>query len=181
MKAFNASEWNREAKRQREASLAAGRDPARVLKRYKEDVRFINKLKVLVKWCKDNSLNVVFKSTCLGSYDPDIQTVSLSYKLKPLNQLLVLLHEVGHYAIARWENNERFSLGYRNVNPTLDGSILNRLDILDEEFEAWARGWNLAMMLRLLKKEDRPAFDRMRADSLKEYLKWSMKVDKYNK
>lgn len=179
MKSFNSSVWKKDARIRRDASLAVGRDPEQTTKKWKEDLRFIRALSKTIDWCTEHRVTVEFSGRSSGSYDPATGTVTVNHKSSPMNQLFVLLHELGHFMVACTEKGQRFSKGYRNVNPKLIGSNVNRLDILDEEFEAWGRGWSLGEHLNILKKEDRKTFDRIRVNSLKEYLRWSLKTHGY--
>lgn len=155
------------------------RSRSKAHRRLGTDIRFIRAIDKVVRWCLSQGLSVQFTSQCGGIYYPEEKKVTLTSRAQPRFQLFLLLHEIGHFLVASTENHTRYSQGYRNVDPRVTSTFIHRLDIVDEEFEAWARGWSLGERLKILKNDDRIAFDRIRANMLKDYLKWSIKAPGY--
>lgn len=147
--------------------------------RWGTDGRLVRGIEKVVRWCLSQGLSVEFTSQCGGIYYPEDRRVTLTSRAQPRFQLFLLLHEIGHFLVASTERHARFSQGYRNIDPRATRTFIHRLDILDEEFEAWARGWSLGERLKILKNGDRIAFDRIRANMLKDYIKWSIKAPGY--
>ena len=177
MGSFSLASWKKEANRRRKHALTEGKSPVGVERRHTNDLRFAEALSKVVKWCRKANIEVDFVSRSDGSYDPVGEIIVVGRQLSYASQLFTLLHEVGHFLVNSTEKHERFAHGYRNMDPSVAGTTINRLDILEEEFEAWARGWFLGLHLNILKKEDRPAFDKFRVNSLREYVKWCLKTE----
>lgn len=141
-------------------------------KQWFRDVVCIEKLTLVVDWCCYRNVTVLFGKKEGGSYDSITKVITMAGRNRPEKQLYILLHECGHHLIGYDEKDERFGIGYpycadANVNTTFH----HRLACLEEEMEAWARGWRLAK--RLLLNLDRSAFDVVRVDCLKSYVKWA--------
>ena len=52
----------------------------------------------------------------------------------------------------------------------------HRIDILDEELDAWHRGWELALKLKVLSLNDKASFDKTRIRYVKTYVKWAARA-----
>jgi hypothetical protein len=132
----------------------------------------IEHLQKIVDWCESRHLNVVFEKRFAGVYVMETQTIHLTTHVRPEKQLHYLLHEVGHFLIGMKPDHERFGNGYpQGENPKHIKSDVHKIACLEEEFEAWHRGWKLAKRLRL--SLDRTSFDRTRIECLKSYVGWT--------
>jgi hypothetical protein len=140
------------------------------------DMLYIEKLAAVNSWCEARSMRIVFAKKSAGVYDPDSKVITLSGRASPERQLHYLLHECGHHLIGMEEHHERFGKGYpRSGEPRADNNYEHRMACLEEEFEAWHRGWRLAKRLRL--EVDREEFDKTRLDCLKTYISWAAGKD----
>ena len=74
------------------------------------------------------------------------------------------------------EKGERFGMGYgKSDDPAVNRTAHHRLDILEEEFEAWHRGWKLALRIGSLVEADKMEYDKTRTQMLFTYVKWTAK------
>ena len=90
---------------------------------------------------------------------------------------MYLLHECGHHLIGMKEHHERFGQGYPLGNdPAVAKTKAHKVACLEEEFEAWHRGWKLARRLGLA--ITRSDFDELRIECLKSYIDWAARAYK---
>lgn len=133
------------------------------------DMLYIEHLEKVLQWCTSRHLTVVFEKRPAGIYVPDTQTIHITTHVRPEKQLHYLLHEVGHFLVGVKLDLERFGKGYpQGDNPK---EVAHKIACLEEEFEAWHRGWKLSKRLGL--KVDRESFDRTRIDCIKSYVGWT--------
>ena len=139
----------------------------------------ITALERLISWCNDRSIGVRFCKAAGAEYDSSTRCIKINCHLLPEKQLYILLHECGHYLIGDKEKHERFGMGYpqHNAGPAIKRTFHHRCDIVDEELEAWHRGWKLGKRLGL--RVDKSEFDRLRTSLLKSYFKWALRIDGY--
>lgn len=138
------------------------------------DVIYIDMMQVVVDWAASRGMKVGFTKKPNGTYDPNEKTIIINSSALPEKQLHYMLHECGHHLIGMKEHHERFGLGYPMANnPEINGKFLHRMACLEEEFEAWNRGWKLARRLKLV--IDKAEFDKTKADCIKTYIKWASK------
>jgi hypothetical protein len=135
-----------------------------------QDVVAVSDLEALVAWCSRRRLKVFFVKKPGGTYSSSDKTIEISSRLRPLNQLIVLLHECGHHLVP-W--NDRFDMGYPQIDEAVTRTFHHRVTCLEEEMEAWHRGWRLAVRLSL--RLDRRQFDDVRLKCLRTYVKWVIK------
>ena len=141
------------------------------------DVIAIGDLEKVVGWCSVRCIDVNFVKKALGTYHMGVKQISISSRLGPVNQVAILLHECGHHLIGDIEHHDRFGMGYpMGGDPTVSRTFNHRVAVLDEEMEAWHRGWKLAGRLELAL--DRETFDKIRLDCVKSYIKWSINPGK---
>jgi hypothetical protein len=136
-----------------------------------EDMHYISGIEKVLNWCTSRGLSVEWPRSQGGSYDPTDKVITVSSSSVPRIQLQVLLHECGHHLIGRPKAGYRFSMGYGATHDLRADS--HKIDILDEEFEAWERGWKLGKRLGALKQSDRHEFNRYRVRMLKGYVNWA--------
>lgn len=140
--------------------------------RWCRDILYANKIKVIVDWCASKKLNVRFGKVAGAIYDGPTQTIRVAGRASPEKQLYYLLHECGHHLIGFTEFDVRFGLGYPYIDdPIVNVTFHHRLACLEEEIEAWVRGWRLSERLRL--NLDRAEFDKLRIECLRGYVRWT--------
>lgn len=180
MAVFDLELWRARAWSRYQNSLATGSDRQASASRFALDSVNINNLNTLVDWCRAKGVEVNFCKREGGIYYPEQKSIKISGRLAPEKQFFFLLHECGHHLIGDKEKHERFGMGYpREHDPNVKRTFHHRCDIVDEEFEAWHRGFKLARRLHL--RIDKERFDKTRSEMLKSYFKWALRVDGYGK
>lgn len=172
---FDPKVWTERAEARRQNALGAGaREKTDIEEKYADDIRMIQAIHVVVEWCAARSLSVDFVKKSGGFYHPVDKKITLSGRAAPRRQLYLLLHECGHCLIGDDKlKHERYGMGYPMIDePGVNRSLHHRLDILEEEFEAWHRGWRLALRLKILDESDKPGFDELRTKFLLTYVRW---------
>lgn len=157
---FDADEWRVKAKRRAEKQSSC------VVLRH--DYKNIRNLSILIDWCESRGIEVEFTKDKGGTYFTD-KKIKINYVLRPEKQLHTLLHECGHHLIGDREHGERFGMGYLAAGHVLN-SLTHKVDVLDEELEAWHRGLQLAS--RLSMKIDQKRYLKIKARYIKSYAKW---------
>lgn len=137
-----------------------------------DDIVMIRNMDRLVDWCRQRGVKVTFVKERGAVYYPDFKVIKLSHKLKLDKQVAYLLHECGHHLIGM-KADDRFSMGYPQWDPNHRRTFLHRATCLEEEFEAWHRGWRLAQRLRIV--YDRRLYNRFRLACIRSYIKWSLR------
>jgi hypothetical protein len=132
---------------------------------------------VVVEWCEARALSVDFCVHKDGTYYADKKLIKLSARASAKVQFHALLHECGHYLINENHSNHRYIL--EDSAEAAKRSLKGRLHVFDEEFEAWHRGWKLALRTGTLTKDDKIEFDRIRTDFLRTYLGWIKTPEEY--
>lgn len=172
---FNEDTWKQRAGRRRERAQRAGRLPSKVQSQWEDDLRYIRGLRVVVEWCEARSLVVEFRKQHGGVYYTSQGRITISDGASPKLQLHYLLHECGHHLIGPKRRGERFGMGYGLDDERLLRSPHHKLDVIEEEFEAWHRGWNLGRKLRIVTRKDRVCYDDTRIKMLRTYIDWASK------
>ena len=162
--------WNRFKRSNRKHRTKAQKESSE--KQWIRDVTCVDKIACVVDWCLSKNVKVEFGKLIGGSYNAIDKTIKIACRAAPEKQLYMLLHECGHHLIGFDEDDERFGMGYpyaqdANVNATFH----HRIACLEEEMEAWNQGWRLSKRLHL--QLERPAFDKVRLDCLRSYVKWA--------
>lgn len=138
----------------------------------------IEKIVVVVTWCKNRGIEVNFHQRSNGLYEPVDKRITINSRLSPERQLFVLLHECGHHMIGFRTPGQRFGNGYATDEPSIKRSNLHRIDVVDEELEAWHRGLRLAKRLKIDVNIER--FNQTRVEYVKTYLRWATKDPEFN-
>lgn len=170
---FNKNLWEERARSRHKKALRRGsKDRSAVEAQLERDLKCIRKLSRVVEWCSQKNIAVVFGKKPGGQYDTISRTITIACRAAPEKQLYYLLHECGHHLIGHKEHDERFGMGYPKVeDPDHNGTFHHRFACLEEEIEAWHRGWRLAKRLRL--RMDRAEFDHVRLECLRSYVQWA--------
>lgn len=173
-RSFDRELWRTRAWDRFQRELRSGAAKATLEQQWYVDTVSIRHLGRLVDWCTSKGLSVVFKSKLTGGvYDYNNKLIAISSAARPEKQLMYLLHECGHFLINSQEHHDRFGMGYPLMDyPEVNKSFRHKVACVEEEIEAWHRGWKLGKRLKLLLRKD--AFDNLKLECLRTYLKWSV-------
>ena len=108
------------------------------------DYALIRKISVIVDWAETRGLTVQFSRH--GSYTKD-SLINISSHSSLQTQFLDIIHECGHQLIGDRKPNQRYGKGYPFGTIYEARTLVQKVDILDEEAEAWNRGFRLAARL----------------------------------
>jgi len=172
---FNPELWRKRswAKHQRSSLNKDEADRQRL-----DDERGIANLERIVRWCDGRGVEVVFCRRSGAVYLGQQNMIRVSDRMSPRLQAYFLLHECGHFLVGARDKHERFGMGWHTDDERDKRTFHHRCDVVEEEFEAWYRGWRLAQRLRL--DIDKGDYDRIRIKNLKTYLCWSLKVNGFS-
>lgn len=145
-----------------------------------QQINWKKQLTKLVSYSNDNGFQVLFKkekhgiaAICFKTKQITIQTSYTKEK-----QLYLLLHELGHYVILKDAKKYNNGIGYVLDNFT-SSSMASKTAEIEEEFEAWNAGRELAKKLRL--KIRRDSFERFKSKLLTTYFIWAVQTKVVNK
>jgi hypothetical protein len=162
--------WARFKRATRKGCSRKKRDEAE--RQWFREAMCIDKLAAVIDWCSSKNIKVRFGKSVGASYNAIEKTITMAGRTSPEKQLYMLLHECGHHLVGFDEDDERFGMGYPYVEDSkVNTTFHHRVACLEEEMEAWHRGWRLSKRLHL--NLDRPAFDKVRLDCLRSYIKWA--------
>lgn len=173
MAVFDVEVWKARATARFTRASTAGKPDAAA--RFQRDLKHIEDLAIIVAWCDKKKIEVVFDRKANGTIEG--KRIRVNGRTRPEHQLYILVHECGHHLIGSRERDERYGHGYNAEEPGDKRTLLHRVDVVDEEFEAWDRGRKLAARLGV--RLDKEAFHKARATYLKSYMQWALKVDGY--
>lgn len=172
---FSEELWKERAlTRFKRACLQSTSKQSRALadKQWQTDINCIDAMNVVVNWCTSKKIDVQFGKKSGAIYDPNTRSITMTVHSGPEKQLFMLLHECGHHLIGFTKDDERFGKGYPFIGDSdVNTTFHHRLACLEEEIEAWHRGWKLSKRLKL--ELDRDRFDKVRVECLKGYIKWA--------
>jgi len=135
--------------------------------------RHISSLRTLEEFCSRRGYSVIYQHRAESRIEPlgtESGLIVIETSKNPLVSLSVLLHEMGHMLISSTNTESRYVHGYGSKNKR---TKRYRMDVLDEEFQAWHQGWNLGVSLFFLNADDRGTFDRVKYAAINSYVKWS--------
>ena len=164
---FNKDVWKKRAQERHEKSKK--KSPANL----KRELAYVDHLSTAIEWCDSKNIEVSFGKQYGSTYFTDTQKISINARLLPERQFYMLLHEAGHHLIGERDRHERYGMGYSAEDAGTKRSLVHRVDILDEEIEAWFRGRKLAERLGI--DLDKDAFDDLRAKAIKTYVQWVLR------
>lgn len=124
----------------------------------------------VIAWCEGKGLKVQFVKRFAGIYEPSDMLIRICGRLEPEQQLYVLLHECGHHLVGDRQPGERYGNGWNVDDGPTKRTLVHRIDVLDEELEAWHRGLKLAKRLKIKVNQER--YNLIRARYVKTYCKW---------
>lgn len=169
--------WRERALCRYKKSLSRSLSTDKVEKKYKKELTSISHLKSLVSWCAERKIEVLFNKRSGGIYYPEVRFIHINGRMNPEKQVFLLLHECGHHLIGDKEKHERFGMGYSTNDPHVKKTFQHRCDIVDEELEAWHRGWKLSRRLKL--KINKSKYDKTRSNMIKTYFRWAVRAEGY--
>jgi hypothetical protein len=173
MREFDPQAWRDRAWARYTRALCSGQPAQKIELEWALDVLAIGDLTLLTDWCAERKVKVSFLKKQNGTYHSASKEITISSRLSPRNQVIVLLHECGHHLIGPSGDSDRFQMGYAQSDPEVTKTFHHRVACLEEEMEAWHRGWRLAGRLGL--RVDREIFDQYRLKCLRSYIKWTIK------
>jgi hypothetical protein len=123
-------------------------------KRRAEEAKAAQGITRLVRWFADRGFEAVFGRNFRDEIFYDLKRVKICSRPSLQSQLIGLLHEAGHLLLFRDEKayTERFGRGWpkaKSGNARVLKSAVHRVQLFEEELEAWNRGRSLASRLRL--------------------------------
>lgn len=171
MHTFEVTRWQNKAWNRLQSKVRAeAPDTEDAGWRYAQDMLAIEGLSRVVKWCRRKKIEVVFYKRAAATYIPQHKRIEISSTVPPIKQLCYLLHECGHLLIGTSEGG-RYALGYPMTDTPIERTFAHKATCLEEEFDAWHRGWKLSQRLRV--NLSREFFDKIRFTCLKTYIKWA--------
>lgn len=179
MGAFDERVWRERALARYHKALEAlspdttGDAASSLHRKWYEDITAIGDLEKIIGWCGERGLSVTFARRSLAIYHGAEKSMTVSSRLAPSKQVVVLLHECGHHLIGQRDHADRFGGGYPQTDPEVTRTFGYRAACVDEELEAWHRGWKLAKRLRLRVEKD--VFDGVKLDCIRSYFQWALK------
>jgi len=172
MKEFSIKDWLNRASRNREKKLKSCIHKNKANDLWNKEVIAVSDLDRIISWCEEKRIKVTFVKRQNGIYYAGDNKISISNRLSTINQVCVLLHECGHHLIGVDIEHNRFGMGYPQTDKKITKTFRHRFSCLEEEIEAWHRGWKLAQRLGLeLQRDD---FDSFRLKCLRSYLDWTL-------
>lgn len=174
MGSFDPNLWQTRAWERYQNSLALGHDKLKAIARWDRDHRSVDGLGALVGWCTRHGIDVRFDRHPGATYYSGKKLIRVNNALQPEKQLFFLLHECGHHLIGDHldDDHERLGMDHSQLAPDVRRTLCNRVDVVDEEFEAWRRGARLSKRLGLVL--DRASFEKVKAQSLRTYFQWTL-------
>lgn len=178
MSSFDKELWRRRARARYERVLSRNAERVKSLVELGLENEAIDSLQVIIDWCHSRGIDVIFTKHMNGAYYEHLKKIRINSNTRPENQLFILLHECGHVLIGKKEKHERFGMGHSQANnPDVNCTFHHRCDILEEEFEAWHRGFKLGRRLKV--RVNKKKFDAFRIGNLKTYIDWTMRPKNY--
>jgi hypothetical protein len=174
---FNKNVWRKRSWGRFQRAIRAGKDSCSFEQQYYRDMLAIDAIDKVVLWCGHRGVGVRFAKRKDGIYDRCNREIVISSHAPPEKQLHYLIHECGHHLIGSEENHDRFRWGYPyTADPAVNRGFHHKLSCLEEELEAWHRGWRLTVRLKL--KINRDSYDLTRLDCIKTYVRWVARAGK---
>lgn len=131
----------------------------------------------ILTWAKKNKVIVEFfnNDDCeYGEFDRKTKKIKISNKGTVEKQIFLLLHELGHFVLLKSEKkySSKFPFVYRADCDKRKSkvSVVYKMDILNEEFEAWKAGEEIAKQLKI--NYDKIKFKKTMLKLLRTYVEW---------
>lgn len=154
-----------------EKRIRKGTDAQKV----KSELDALKRLKTVLRWIKeDTHLSVGFSHNQTSHFQWENNLIVINTRLTCWNKLFILLHEIGHHLVSKnSKNKNRFSYGY-GAQTISNHHNRHKIDILEEEFEAWHLGWNIGNKINAIHESHKPAWDKTKYYHINSYIKWSI-------
>lgn len=174
------AEWGqREAKREAARRVRARRSrfskPETLQRRIAEEARAAKGITRLVGWAHEKGFTVVFGPKKKDAIFYELGRITISSRNSLGSQLIGLIHECGHLLVTRDEcYTRRFGRGWPHAERTAKRSratLVHRIQILEEEIEAWNRGEALANELKIRVQPE--LWTQVRTICLRSYAVWA--------
>lgn len=180
MSAFDPKLWRKRAWDRLRRAVLRGGDKGVVETTYAADMYAISDLEALIAWCDGRKITVDFVKKASATFIPSSLTIKMSSRMSPRRQVVLLLHECGHHLIGMHDHHERFGAGYpRGGEEEWSRTFHHRVACLDEEMEAWHRGWKLVKRLGL--SVDRGFYDEVRLECIRSYIQWTLRPGQWKR
>ncbi len=126
----------------------------------------------LVNYCKRLGWKVTQGHKLDDAAIFDTKEITINSQRKPEIKLYRLLHEIGHVLFSKTKDYEfRATSAYCETTDRRRNT--DRVETLEEEFAAWARGFILAEKRGIF--IDKEQFDRDKAACIMTYMRWAVK------
>jgi hypothetical protein len=130
----------------------------------------------LASWLEKRKIPLVIKKMTGGEYNDVDRVVSLSGRISREKQLIFLIHECGHVLVGKPKRDERFGMAEIKIGERC--TFRHKLDVIEEEFEAWHRGKKLARRLNI--EYDKVLLEQEKQSALVSYIKWANGEEGFN-
>ncbi len=180
MKEINLSKMRERAwdKLKRSSTLEDKAKQQAALERWVDDCKHISSLSDIKAWCKKRGVSLMHYNKNGGAYYVVAKQICINSCMTPEKQMCYALHECGHHLIGNISKDERYGLGYPSqLDPMTKRKFVHRVDVIDEELEAWHRGWQLAERLKLYLIKSK--YDDVKSQAIRTYMKWALRVGGY--
>ncbi len=148
-------------------------------------MRNSKKIKIIEKLLDNRGFSIIYDKKCIGysSYiNFEKKTIHVSKFLDIKYIVCIVLHEIGHILLSEdinYKINYRYSSRILEENSFLDSEKLHkiysknrnyRIDLLNEEFDAWRKGYEFAKDNNI--KINKNNFSKVKNKCLYMYIKW---------
>lgn len=127
-------------------------------------------LEILEAWCARRGILVSYVPNCQSSLFTNPFSIVLNPRLGLQKLTGVFLHECGHVLVEQSTMKASGELLYPSSNYTR--TTRYKVDIIENEFLAWQRGWDLAKKLGI--SMSREKYLEIRDEMIKRYLSWAV-------
>lgn len=126
-------------------------------------------------WLANQGWNVIFERGGDTGVVPALRNITIDTAMSKPTMLYSILHEAGHVRLfSRPGYVEKYKDGYvRLTNGKNKKSLLHKMDVLAEEFDAWKEGEAIARELNI--PLDWKGYKTDRNRSIKTYVEWVVK------
>ncbi len=146
--------------------------------RQKEEAQSAKYITQLVKWCDEHKYKVIFDPKYNDEIYQTRRLIKICSKPSLQSQLIGLIHECGHVILDEsrdyWIKYERGWPKVRTKDKRLKKSAIHRIQLLEEEIEAWNKAEILAKELRI--KINVKMFHQIKYYCLMHYVKFSARL-----
>jgi hypothetical protein len=132
-------------------------------------------LEKLTGWAKRRGYKVCFKQDNEDEILFDDKKINITTRTTYENRVYSLLHECGHlieYANGGLKYHRKYPLAWRsNLDGRVTNSIQGRIELIEEEINAWRQGEKLAKRLGLYINKSR--YNKYASYNLIRYIDWA--------